>query len=88
MGIKEAITKYTYSIKVGSIIIRMIVQGRNVSSLLVPLAVVVVGHDGDPVHVARQHRHVVARVHHHLVGGHGRGQQQASRLQYGGQLAD
>ena len=44
---------------------------------LVPLAVVVVGHDGDVVQVAVQRRDIVARVYDLVAGAHSGRQQQA-----------
>ena len=52
-------------------------------SLLVPLAVVVVGHHVDPVQVAGDLGHVVAGVHDGLARAHCGGQQQALGLEGG-----
>ena len=45
------------------IVFRVLVEGRHVAGLLVPVAVVVVGHDGNPVQVGGDARHVVGHVH-------------------------
>ena len=58
------------------------------AGLLVPLAVVVVGHHVDPVQVLRDGRHVVPHVHDGLAGAHGGGQQQPARLEGVGELLD
>ena len=49
----------------------MVVHWRYVSSFLVPVAMVVIGHEADPVQIFRQARHVVATVDHGLARGDG-----------------
>ena len=48
------------------------------TGLLVPVAVIVVGHDRDPVQVAGNAGHVVAYVHDLLAGGDGGRQEEAA----------
>ena len=66
----------------------MSVVRSNVAGLLVPLAVVVVGHHVDPVQVLGDGGHVVPNVHDGLAGAHGGGQQQPARLEGVGELLD
>ena len=77
----------TYSIKEVEIIIRMFIHGSHVTSLLVPVAVIVVCHHVDPVEVAGDLWHVVPGVHDGLAGAHGSGQQQALGLEGRRQLS-
>ena len=58
------------------------------AGLLVPLAVVVVGHHVDPVEVRRDGGNVVADVHDGLTGADGSREQQAARLEGVGKLPD
>jgi len=52
-----------------------------VSGLLVPLAVVVVGHHVDPVQVAAQRRYVVPNIHYFLARTDRSRQKEAARLE-------
>lgn len=54
MGIK------TYHVKVVIVILWVVVHWGNVASLLVPVAVEVIGHDGDPVHVLVNGWHIIS----------------------------
>jgi len=67
----------TYHIESGISVGRMVVHGSHVTGLLVPLAVIVVGHHGDEVQVFVRRDYVVAGVNHFLGGGDCRGEQQA-----------
>ena len=58
------------------------------SSLLIPVPVVVVGHHGDPVQVPSQAGHLVADINDLLAGRHRGGQQQAQRTEGRPQLPD
>ena len=58
------------------VIVRMLVHGRHVPGLLVPLSVVVVGHHVDPVEVGGDLGHVVTSVHDCLARTHSSGQKQ------------
>ena len=55
---------------------------------LVPLAVVVVGHDGDVVQVAVQRRDIVPRVYDLVAGAHSGRQQQPAWLEGVRELLD
>lgn len=59
----------------------MFVHWSHMTSLLVPLSMIVIGHHIDPVQVAGDLRHVVACVHDGLAGADRRGQQQALGLE-------
>lgn len=61
-----------YRIEVSGAVFRMVVQRCNMASSLVPLTMVVVGHDCDPVEVTSKHWHVIASVYDLLVRRHGR----------------
>ena len=58
------------------------------AGLLVPLAVVVVGHHVDPVQVLGDGGHVVPNVHDGLAGAHGGRQQQPAWLEGVRELLD
>lgn len=58
----------------------------NVACHLVPVTVVVVGHDGNPVKVLRKNRDVISSIDNHLAGRHGSGQKEILRLESGRQL--
>ena len=49
-----------YSVEVGNVVIRMEVHRSDVSSLLVPVTVIVVRHHIDDVQVFGEHRHLVS----------------------------
>ena len=65
----------------------MIVHGGDVSGPLVPLAVIVVGHDSDPVEVLGEYGYIVAGVDDLLARRDGRGKEETTRLELGAQLA-
>jgi len=64
----------------------MVIEGRYVSGLLVPVAVVVVGHDVDVVQVLVQHGYVVAFVDDLLGRGDGGREEEALGLEGRAQL--
>ena len=53
------------------------------SGLLIPVSMVVVGHDGDPVEIPGETRHVVANINDLLAWGDCGGQQQPAGLKGG-----
>merc|ERR1719384_1845080 len=59
----------------------MLVHGRHVSGLLVPLPMVIIGHHVDPVEVGGNLGHVVTSVHDRLARTHSSGQKQTLRLE-------
>lgn len=53
-------TTTTYHVEIVVVVFGMVVHRSNVTCLLVPVSVEIVGHDGDPVHVLTQGGDVVA----------------------------
>ena len=58
-----------YHVEVVEVVIRMFIVGRNVAGLLVPMAVIVIGHDSDPVEVPGNAGDVIADIDDLLAGG-------------------
>ena len=75
-----------YRVEIVEIIIGMRVERRHMPCLLVPVAVVVVGHDGDPVQVPGEAGDVVAHVNDLLTRGDGGGEEQPAGLEGGAEL--
>lgn len=49
-----------YRVEGRVVVVRVAVHGGDVAGLLVPLAVIIVGHDGDPIKVLAQDGDVIA----------------------------
>ena len=77
---------YTHSVEGLIPIIRSGVEWRVVSGLLVPLAVIIVGHDSYPVKVFGYYGHVVTLRDDALVRRYGRRQKETAWLELGAQL--
>ena len=60
-------------VEVEEFIVLVFVEGGHVAGLLVPVAVVVVGHHGNPVQVPGDARHVVRHVDDLLTAGQSKG---------------
>lgn len=58
----------TYDIEEADIIIRMEIKWRNMSRLLIPLSMIIVTHDRNPIEVLVELRYIVASVDHRLTG--------------------
>ena len=64
----------------------MVVKRSDVSSLLVPVTVVVIGHDVYVVEVLVEHRHIITLIDDLFAWGNSGTQQQAFRLEGRAQL--
>ena len=51
----------THSVEVVEVVVRMFEEGSDVAGLLVPLAVIVVGHHVDPVQVFADGRNIIPK---------------------------
>ena len=76
---KKLNPSYTVELKGGSI--RMVIKRSNMSSLLVPVTVIVIGHNVDVVKVLVEHRHIVAFINDLLAGRNSGTQQKTFRLE-------
>ena len=77
-----------YRIEVVIFRLRVMVHGCHVSRLLVPVTVIIVGHDGDPVQVSSNGWNIVSIIDD-LLAGRDRGRQQKTlRLKGRAQLVD
>ena len=79
---------FFYRVKIVEIVIGMRVERRHMPCLLVPVAVVVVRHHGDPVEVPGEARHVVPGVNDLLAGRDRGGEEEAEGGEGGPQLGD
>ena len=75
-------------IEIRELVIRVCIQRSNMSSLLVPVPVVVIRHNIDDIQELVQHRNIVPGINDRLAGAHGGGQEPAPWSHLSAQLTD
>ena len=84
----DPVIERVVGIKIGHLRFGMETEWRHVTCFLVPVAVVIVRHDANPVQVARNGRNVISGVDDRLGWRYGRRQEPSVRLESHSQFAD
>ena len=81
ISVKLGPKNQTYTIKLEGRRVGMVIEWSHMASLLVPVTVIVIGHNVDVVKVLVEHRHIVAFINDLLAGRNSGTQQKTFRLE-------